>query len=158
MQCHTILCYKWFLGHNSKQYYLLARNVLFNLKMPCYNIWKYIKMIISSKLANKKYRNRRKIKEEDYDSHYCFIAQDIVIYLPQVLNHSLDCKGIKPEDRIEQAFTQHVTHELIHKLLDVHEDIYTSRQFDNLGSNKTYKIEGKFSLKNWFGGMLDKEV
>lgn len=115
-------------------------------------------MIIGIDLKNKRYKNRRKIKEEDYDSHYDFISQEVVVYLPQVLKHSEDCKGIAPEDRIEHALTQHITHELIHKLLDIHESIFTSRQFDNLGSKRVYKIEGKFSLRNWFGGMLDKEV
>ena len=107
-------------------------------------------MIISSNLADKKYKDGCKL-DDDWCSHYAPMHHDVVIYLPQVLEHSLDCN-------IEQAFTQHVTHELIHSLLNEHIDLFANMQFDNLGSKKMYKIEGKFSLRNWFGGMLDKEV
>lgn len=107
-------------------------------------------MIISSKLKGKKYKDGVKL-DDDESSYYIPTHKDIVIYLPQVLEHSKDCT-------IEQAFTQHVTHELVHKLLDENEDIYACKQFDNLGSKKVCTIEGKFSLRNWFGGMLNKEV
>lgn len=107
-------------------------------------------MIVSSKLEHAKYKDGALV-DRDFCSHYAPMHNDIVIYLPQVLKHSLDCT-------IEQAFTQHITHETIHKLLDSEIDYYTCTQFDMLGSRKIYKIEGKFSLRNWFGGMLDKEV
>ena len=84
-------------------------------------------------------------------SHFHHVTSETIIYLPQVLRHSLDCD-------IEQAFTQHVTHELIHKLIYDNISLNVCRDFDNLGSQQVYKIEGKFSLRNWFGGMLDKEV
>lgn len=106
-------------------------------------------MIVTIKPIKEKYLDDEPISL--IGSHFHHNTNEIVIDLPQVLQHSLDCN-------IEQAFTQHVTHELIHKLLREHEDILTCANFDNLGSEKMYRIEGKFSLRNWFGGMLDKEV
>ena len=108
-------------------------------------------MIISSKLEGKKFKNGVELPEDSKYSYYNYIENGILIYLPEVLKHSVDCS-------IEQAFTQHVTHELIHKLLMTEIGFKATKDWDNLGSNRVLKIEGHFTLKDWYGGMLNKEV
>ena len=113
-------------------------------------------MLVTNNAIGKKYNNGDII--EDNCSHYNNQIRDIVIYLPQLLEHSIDCKGVTPEDRIEHSFTQTVTHEVIHALIHEHVDIFACVKWDNLGSVRIKQIEGRFSLRNLFGGMLDKEV
>lgn len=103
-------------------------------------------MIITNNIKDKVYKDDCLITGAY--SHYHDIHNDIVIYLPSVLKHS-----ITDNATIEHILIQHIAHETLHKVLDEHINRATCNTLDNICSRKQIRIEGICTLKTWFGGL-----
>jgi hypothetical protein len=78
------------------------------------------------------------------------IYSEVIISLNQVYKHSKEYST-----SIEHIFTQHVSHEIIHKIITENINEETSTLFDNIAGRKARRKYGNLKLSNWFGGFLE---
>lgn len=79
------------------------------------------------------------------------ISSEIIINLKEVYIHSKEYNA-----SIEHIFTQHVSHEIIHKIITENIDEETSTLFDNIAELKARRKYGNLQIDKWFGGFLEE--
>jgi len=78
------------------------------------------------------------------------VHSEIIISLEQVYEHSKEYNT-----SIEHVFTQHVTHETIHKVISENINDEVSTAFDDIAGRKAKKKYGSLRIDKWFGGFLE---